>query len=78
MMETLCEAYEEVPIKNIREFLTVIAEEINLEKEVEVLTDRQIMNILKKVKPKNCELIQEGKILVYRRRSNVKHNGVRK
>jgi hypothetical protein len=77
-MESLCEAYEEVPIKNIREFLTVIAEEINLEKEVEVLTDRQIMNILKKVAPKDCELLQEKKILVYRRKSNAKHNGVRK
>jgi hypothetical protein len=75
-MESLCDAYEEIPIKNIRDFLAVIVEEIELEKDVNVLTDRQIMTILKKIAPKKCELIQEGKILVYRRIENAKHNGV--
>ena len=77
MMENLCDAYEEIPIKNIRDFLIVVAEEIELEKDVSTLTDNQIMTILKKIAPTDCELVWEGKILMYRRKpENVKCNGV--
>ena len=67
MYEKLCEAYEDVEIKNIREFLVIVAEEIELKKEVDGLTDRQIMNILKKIAPEGCELSTGGK-LMYRRK----------